>query len=113
MGGSLVEPTWLAWDPDATCLALGYPDALLLCRLRPSLTVFASLPIQVGCVVQCGADECIDNDQFPCGFLAQHAASPETIRNLGARQRWIYFHGPRSVVLESRGLMVFTQKLAS
>ena len=35
-----------AWDPDATCLALGYPDALLLCRLRPSLSAFASLPLQ-------------------------------------------------------------------
>ncbi|KAK9807986.1 hypothetical protein WJX73_010745 [Symbiochloris irregularis] len=44
--GSLVEPTWMAWDPDATILALGYPDALLLCSLRPTLSVLTSLPLQ-------------------------------------------------------------------
>lgn len=47
VGPTLTEPTWQAWDPDVTCLAMGYPDALVLCRLQPSVSAFASLPLQV------------------------------------------------------------------
>ena len=47
VGPGLVEPAWLAWDPDASFAALGYPDAVVLYRLQPQFTAFASLPLKV------------------------------------------------------------------
>ena len=49
IGEGLVAPHWLAWAPDASALALGYADALLLCRTQPAFGAVASLPLQVGC----------------------------------------------------------------
>ena len=53
VGPGLVEPAWLAWDPDASFAALGYPDAVVLYRLQPQFTAFASLPLKVQSCLLC------------------------------------------------------------
>ena len=53
VGPGLVEPAWLAWDPDASFVAMGYPDAVVLYRLQPQFTAFASLPLKVGVSADC------------------------------------------------------------
>ena len=47
VGQPLVDPKWIAWDPDVTAAALAYADGITLCRTRPSFKAFASLPIEV------------------------------------------------------------------
>ena len=51
VGQPLVDPKWIAWDPDVTVAALAYADGITLCRTRPSFKAFASLPIEVATVV--------------------------------------------------------------
>ena len=53
VGQPLVDPKWIAWDPDVTVAALAYADGITLCRTRPSFKALASLPIEVAtCVAQ-------------------------------------------------------------
>ena len=47
VGQPLVDPKWIAWDPDVTVAALAHADGITLCRTRPSFKAFASLPIEV------------------------------------------------------------------
>mmetsp|Transcript_12197 Transcript_12197/g.36597 ORF Transcript_12197/g.36597 Transcript_12197/m.36597 type:complete len:1238 (-) Transcript_12197:225-3938(-) len=46
VGPQMVEPKWLAWDPQVTLCALAYEDAVTLAVVRPEFRAFASLPIR-------------------------------------------------------------------
>jgi hypothetical protein len=72
VGEGLVDPNWLAWAPDGSALALGYADALLLCRTQPAFGAIASLPLQVGC---CPACVCMPCSALPQRLQASQAAS--------------------------------------
>ena len=45
VGGGMVEPRWLAWDPDVTLCALAYDDGVTLAAVRPQFKAIAALPI--------------------------------------------------------------------
>ncbi len=45
MGSVMVEPRWLAWDPDVTLCALAYEDGVTLAAVRPQFRAIAALPI--------------------------------------------------------------------
>eukprot|EP00887_Chlorella_sp_A99_P005680 scaffold1.g5680.t1 len=45
VGPELPEPTWVAWEPECTTVALAYPRAVELCATRPSFHRFASLAL--------------------------------------------------------------------
>ena len=45
VGGGIVEPRWLAWDPDVTLCALAYDDGVTLAAVRPQFKAIAALPI--------------------------------------------------------------------
>ncbi len=45
MGSVLVEPRWLAWDPDVTLCALAYEDGITLAAVRPQFRAIAALPV--------------------------------------------------------------------
>ena len=47
IGEALVAPNWLAWEGDASAVALAYSDALVLCRAQPRFSAIATLPLQV------------------------------------------------------------------
>ena len=69
VGQPLVDPKWIAWDPDVTVAALAYADGISLCRTRPSFKAFASLPIEVAIVVAQAWPSCMARD-LP-GFQVQ------------------------------------------
>lgn len=45
VGSGLVEPRWLAWDPDVTLCALAYEDGITLAAVRPQFKAVAALPL--------------------------------------------------------------------
>lgn len=47
VGPEMLTPSWVSWDPQVTAVALGYPDAVVVCRTQPSVAPIATLPIQV------------------------------------------------------------------
>lgn len=45
VGCGLVEPRWLAWDPEVTLCALAYEDGVTLAAVRPQFKAIAALPL--------------------------------------------------------------------
>ena len=45
LGPEVPEPQWVAWEPECTLLALGYPHTVELCRTRPAFERFATVAI--------------------------------------------------------------------
>ena len=45
MGPELPEPTWVAWEPECTLVALAYPECVEICRTRPAFERLAALPV--------------------------------------------------------------------
>lgn len=72
VGPEMLVPTWLAWNPSVTALAMGYPHAIVLCRTQPNVSIIATLPIQVPHV------------PFICAQWQSH-----TFRSLAALASWL------------------------
>ena len=47
VGGELAAPSWVAWQPEVTAVALGYDSTVVIFRTQPEFTRIASLSIQV------------------------------------------------------------------
>ena len=47
VGGEIAAPSWVAWQPEVTAVALGYDSTVVIFRTQPEFTRIASLSIQV------------------------------------------------------------------